>query len=290
MKIFITGDSSGQLHWELVRTAPESVDLLQTTSFLDITNSEAVADFIAASHPDLIINVAAYTAVDKAESEPEIAQLINVEGVRNLAQAAASVNAQLTQISTDFIFGPGDGSPFKTSAAVGPVSVYGQTKLEGERLLQELLPENHLIVRSAWIYSANGNNFVKSMIRLMNERDEIGVIADQIGSPTWARSLAEMLWKTASLKSTGIMHWTGAGVASWYDFAQAIYEDASERGLIGSECVVIPLRTDQYPTPAVRPNYSVLELTSTWEALDTRAAHWRVDLRSMLDELLAQQR
>ncbi len=285
MKVFITGSQTGQLHWELVRTVPEHVELLSLGARLDITDGLAVRDAITKLAPDVIINAAAYTAVDKAESELELAMAVNADAVESLAHASIDVGAHLLHLSTDFVFGKGDGSPFVEDATVAPVSVYGQSKLAGERVLSQLMPDTSLCLRTAWVYSAHGNNFVKTMLRLMNERGEVGVIADQIGSPTWANALAKALWQAAALKSSGTMHWTGAGMASWYDFAVAIHEEARALGLIEREVIINPLTTEQYPTPAARPHYSVLELTRTWELLGLRADHWRHDLRRMLQEL-----
>ncbi|WP_205737954.1 dTDP-4-dehydrorhamnose reductase [Granulosicoccus antarcticus] len=285
MKAFITGSSRGQLHWELQRTLPEGVEWLELPERLDITDRIAVMDAMAQLKPDIIINAAAYTAVDKAESEPDQAMAVNAHAVQILAEAATAIEAHLIHVSTDFVFGASDGSPFVEDSVVAPVSVYGKTKLAGEQILSKLMPETALCVRTAWVYSSHGNNFVKTMLRLMNERGAVGVIADQVGSPTWARALAEALWRAAALRSAGTMHWTGAGVASWYDFAVAIHEEARVLGLIDREVVVNPLTTEQYPTPAARPHYSVLELTQTWQSLDHPARHWRDDLRSMLKEL-----
>lgn len=285
-RVFITGGSSGQLYWELMRTCPADMSLLELPSRLDIANRDSVLTSLAALKPDLIINAAAYTAVDKAEAEPEMAERLNVHAVESLTMAALSIGAHLIHVSTDFVFGPGDGSPFTEDAEVAPVSVYGRTKLAGEQLLAKEMPETSLVVRTAWVYSSHGNNFVKTMLRLMNERGQVGVIADQIGSPTWANALARALWQAARLRTSGTCHWTGAGVASWYDFAVAIEEEGRQLGLIDRSVVVKPLTTEQYPTPAARPHYSVLELTRTWAQLDRVAKHWREDLREMLKELL----
>lgn len=285
MRVFITGSSRGQLHWELLQTVPDSVELLSLSERLDITDDAAVREAITTLRPDVIINAAAYTAVDKAESEPDQARAVNADAVESLARAALATGAHLLHVSTDYVFGTGDGSPFVEEARVAPVSVYGQTKLAGEQILRQLVPDSSLTVRTAWVYSSHGNNFVKTMLRLMNERGEVGVIADQVGSPTWANALARALWQAALKKSSGTMHWCGAGVASWYDFAIAIAEDGRQSGLIDREVIINPLTTEQYPTPAVRPHYSVLELTRTWQKLDLRAEHWRHDLRRMLKEL-----
>jgi len=289
MKVLITGSSSGQLYHELLRTAPANATILDTRTDelprLDITDKQAVTQFIDTHKPDVIFNAAAYTAVDQAETDQDAAYAANTEAVQTLASAASSVNAKLVQISTDFVFGPSDGHPFKVDAATAPISVYGKTKQEAEQIVLNTLPGSGSVIRTAWVYSANGNNFVKTMLRLMNERGEVGVIADQIGTPTWAKRLAEAMWQTTTKHVPGIWHWTGAGACSWYDFAVAIAEEAREIGLIQGEVTVNPLRTDQYPTPATRPGYSVLELTKTWDAFDLIAPHWREDLRMMLKEL-----
>ncbi len=285
MRVLITGSERGQLYWELQRTQPSDATVIQIEDRLDIIDSDAVTACVESNKPDVIINAAAYTAVDKAESDTEAAYAVNEAGVVNLANAANTTGAHLIHVSTDFVFGQSTASPFQTDAAVDPISVYGKSKLAGEQQLQTLMPNDSLLVRTAWVYSSHGNNFVKTMLRLMKERGEVGVIADQVGSPTWANSLARALWQGAKLRATGVMHWTDAGVASWYDFAQAIMEEGLALGLLETPATINPLRTDQYPTPAARPSYSVLELTSTWDALQLNAAHWRVELRNMMREL-----
>lgn len=285
MRVFITGSDSGQLHWELLRTKPSNVSLLTLPERLDITDRTSVLAAIKELSPDVIINAAAYTAVDKAETDIATAEAVNTTAVDTLSLAARNANAHLIHVSTDFVFGKGDGSPFTENANMDPVSVYGKTKLAGERILAESQPDSSLVVRTAWVYSSHGANFVKTMLRLMKERGEVGVIADQIGSPTWANALARALWCAAEQRSVGVMHWTGAGAASWYDFAVAIAEEGQQLGLLDKNVKINPLTTEQYPTPAARPHYSVLELTRTWNQLGINAVHWREDLRAMLKEL-----
>jgi len=285
MQVLITGSERGQLYWELMRSKPDHVTLVAPESRLDITDAALVEKTIKSLKPDVIINAAAYTAVDKAETDSDAAYAVNEAGIENLAKAAKSIKAHVIHVSTDFVFGETKSSPLHPNAPTNPVSIYGKSKLAGEQKLAELLPEAGLVVRTAWVYSSHGNNFVKTMLRLMNERGEVGVIADQVGSPTWANSLARALWRAADLRSTGVMHWTDAGVGSWYDLAQAIMEEGVALGLLDKEATVNPLRTDQYPTPAARPTYSVLELTATWEQLNMQAQHWRVELRNMMREL-----
>jgi len=285
MQVLLTGSERGQLHWELQRSKPDDVALIVPEPRLDITNESAVSQCVSDCSPDVIINAAAYTAVDKAESDTDAAYAVNEQAVSHLANAAKAARAQLIHVSTDFVFGECKATPLLPDSPVDPVSVYGKSKLAGEQQLRTILPDDSLLVRTAWVYSSHGNNFVKTMLRLMKERGEVGVIADQVGTPTWANSLARALWRGAKLRSTGVMHWTDAGAASWYDFAQAIMEEGLALGLLDKPATVNPLRTDQYPTPAARPSYSVLELTSTWDALDMQAAHWRVELRNMMREL-----
>jgi len=285
MRVLITGSERGQLYWELQRTQPTDATVISIENRLDVTDAAAVQACVDEHKPDVVINAAAYTAVDKAETDTDNAYAVNETGVVNLANAANHCGAHLIHVSTDFVFGKSNASPFQTNAAVDPISVYGKSKLAGEQQLRSLMPDSSLLVRTAWVYSSHGNNFVKTMLRVMRERGEVGVIADQVGSPTWANSLARALWQGAKLRSSGVMHWTDAGVASWYDFAQAIMEEGLALGLLETPATVNPLRTDQYPTPAARPSYSVLELTSTWDALQMNAAHWRVELRNMMREL-----
>ena len=285
MQVLLTGSERGQLFWELQRTKPEAVTFCIPKSRLDITDFAAVERFVSDSKPDIIINAAAYTAVDAAETDKDSAFATNDTAVGHLATVAKSSGAYLIHVSTDFIFGDTHASPIKPDAAANPISVYGMSKLAGERRLFSILPDRGLLFRTAWVYSTHGNNFVKTMLRLMKERNCVGVIADQIGAPTWAHSLAKAIWRGAQIQATGVMHWTDAGTASWYDFAQAIMEEGMALGLLDRVATVRPLRTDQYPTPAARPSYSVLELTSSWEALDLQAVHWRVELRNMMREL-----
>ena len=285
MRVFITGSDSGQLHWELLRTCPENVEIVSVSPRLDLYDVPAIHSTLNELAPDAIINAAAYTAVDKAESESDNAYAINSVAVEQLALAAQRLNARMLHVSTDFVFGPGNGSPFATDASTAPVSVYGCSKLAGEQALMATLPEHGTIIRTAWVYSSHGNNFVKTMLRLMQERGEVGVIADQVGTPTWAYSLSLALWRALEVQASGMLHWTGAGAASWYDFAVAIAEEGTELGLIDRPVVVNALTTEQYPTPASRPAYSVLQLHDTWQQLNLTPPQWRTDLRTMLREL-----
>lgn len=283
--VLITG-AGGQLGYELQRTAPENISLLAATrDQLDISDAVSVNAYVKQHKPAAIINAAAYTAVDKAEEEQDLAAAINATGAKNLAQAAADHEIKLLQVSTDFVF-PGDAySPISPGSKCAPQGYYGQSKLDGELAIQKILGDKAYIVRTAWLYSAHGNNFVKTMLRLMSDRAELGVIADQIGTPTWAHGLAESLWQALEVDAVGLHHWTDAGVASWYDFAQAIMEEGEALGLLDKQIKLKPLTTADYPTPASRPAYSILDKTQTWAALGVAGEHWRVALRKMMNEL-----
>lgn len=290
-RILLTG-ARGQLGWELQRTCPSSIELHAfDRAGLDLTQPEQVMDTVRAIQPQWIINAAAYTAVDKAESEPQLAYAVNRDGARHLAQSARVVGARMIQVSTDFVFAGRQGSPYLPSPLTGeggdaPLSTYGASKRAGELAVLEVLGDDALILRTAWVYSSHGHNFVKTMLRLMRERESLGVVADQIGSPTWAKGLALAIWRAIEKGLTGIHHWTDAGVASWYDFACAIFEEARALGLLERDMAIRPIPTSGYPTPARRPPYSVLDKTATWQALGIASpTHWRHQLRHMLREL-----
>jgi dTDP-4-dehydrorhamnose reductase len=250
---------------------------------LDISDREAVANYVSRAKPDVIINTAAYTAVDKAEGEQALADAINGSAVAYLAESATANNARFVHISTDFVFDGTAHAPYTPEAPTNPLSVYGRSKLAGERAA--LAHQTALIIRTAWVYAAHGNNFVKTMLRLMAERDEVRVVTDQISTPTHATSLARSVWGLIAAEAKGIYHATDAGTASWYDFAVAIQEEALALGLLDRAVPVIPIPTSAYPTPAKRPHYSVLDTSATWDALGVPAAHWRVELRTMLQQL-----
>lgn len=287
MKTLVTG-AGGQLGRELVKVCPSHVEILALErSQLDITQRQEVAAKFNALQPRAVINAAAYTAVDRAEEEKERALAVNADGARNVALAAAAISARLIQISTDFVFDGTRGRPYSTDAPPSPMSAYGTSKWLGERHVTEVLGDAALILRTAWLYSRFGTNFVTSMLRLMRERDEIVVVTDQVGTPTWARGLAQALWAAVDRPAlAGIHHWTDAGVASWYDLAVAVQEEASQLGLLRTPCAVRPIATADFPTAARRPPFSVLDKSVTWKSLGAVAPHWRRQLRLMLQELV----
>ncbi|MBO9499955.1 MAG: dTDP-4-dehydrorhamnose reductase [Novosphingobium sp.] len=283
MKVLVTG-ANGQVGRALQAVAPAGAVITPTdVGDLDITDAAAVDAFVGVLGPQLIVNAAAYTAVDKAESDEALAQRINADAVANLAAAARAHGAKLAHISTDFVFDGTSGSPYAVDAVPNPLSVYGGTKLAGEVAAG---PES-LIVRTSWVYAAAGGNFVHTMLRLMRERDELRVVADQIGTPTYATGIAEAIFGLASQGLSGIFHFTDSGAASWYDFAVAIQEEALAIGLLDREARIVPIATSDYPTPARRPSYSVLDKTATIAALGGPAPHWRANLRRMLAEVKA---
>jgi dTDP-4-dehydrorhamnose reductase len=287
MKVLITG-KGGQLAWELDQLKPETYEVISVgKNELDITNEKLVADFIAFTKPDLVINAAAYTAVDLAEKENELAYAVNELGVKYLAQACKKIDARILHISTDFVFDGCSTNPYKTDSKPNPLNVYGASKLAGDKVLNEILPESSVIVRTAWVYSVNGNNFVKSMLRLMQEKPQLDIIYDQVGTPTWAKGLAQWLWIVASKHEvTGTYHWTDAGVASWYDFAIAIQELGIEKGLLTEAIPVLPILATAYPTPAKRPVFSVIDKASAEGVSGLNTVHWRKHLSSMMDDLV----
>ncbi len=287
MKVLITG-KGGQLACELEQLSPKGFEVISVgRNELDITNEKKVAYFIAKNKPHLVINTAAYTAVDQAESDSENAYAVNELGIKYLAQACKKIDARILHISTDFIFDGVTATPYQTDAQPNPLNVYGASKLAGELALNEILPEASVIVRTAWVYSVNGNNFVKSMLRLMQAPPQLGVVYDQVGTPTWAKGLAQWLWTVAGKQEiTGTYHWTDAGVASWYDFAIAIQELALEKGLLDKTIPVLPIPATAYPTPAKRPAFSVIGKNSAEAVSGLKTVHWRKQLSLMLDEFI----
>jgi len=282
-RALITG-AGGQVGLELQATAPSGwVVAACPSSRLDVTQADAVRAAIAEFRPSVVFHAAAYTAVDAAEANADRARAVNVQGTTYVAEAALEVGARLLHLSTDFVFDGAQGRPYAPGDEPRPLGVYGRTKLEGERAVVRIMDRQALVVRTAWVYSRHRQNFVLTMLRLMAERGEVGVVADQVGTPTWARSLAETLWVAADRADlSGVVHWTDAGVASWYDFAVAIQEEALAAGLLHRAVPVRPLRSEEFPTAAARPAFSVLEKWSGWAALGRTPPHWRVNLRHML--------
>lgn len=279
--ILVTG-ANGQLGSEIRELAasyPQHHFFFTDVDTLDITDKKAIASFIRGNKITAIVNCAAYTAVDKAESEPELADKINHLAVQHLAEAAKDYHCKFIHISTDYVFDGINYKPYNEDDKPNPESVYGSTKLAAELALQKINPKNAIFIRTSWVYSSYGNNFVKTMLRLGKEREELGVIFDQIGTPTYAGDLAkiiiEILPKIKNEK-VEIFHYSNEGVCSWYDFASAIFE------FTNTNCKANPISTVQYPTVAKRPHYSMLDKTKIKEIYNISIPYWKDSLRVCL--------
>lgn len=284
MKTLILG-CNGQLGQALCETAPEEARI---TGFdlpdLDVTDAAALLRLCSELRPTVIVNASAYTAVDRAESEPGLASAVNTDGPRNIAVAASTVGARLLHVSTDFVFDGKASTPYFPDDVTHPISVYGRTKRDGELAVLETMTDDAVIVRTAWLYSKTGGNFVKTMLRLMQERDKLSVVADQVGTPTWANSLATAVWGFCGAPDcSGIFHWTDSGEASWHEFALAIQQEALDLGMLERKIPVNAISTRDYPTPAARPRYSVLDCSASRAVLNLQPTPWRVNLRRMLE-------
>ncbi|MBU2829440.1 dTDP-4-dehydrorhamnose reductase [Acidithiobacillus ferriphilus] len=277
--------AQGQVGWELQRSQPPSVMLRALgRQDLDIRDVGKVRAAVESFRPDCLINAAAYTAVDRAESEADMAYAINRDGAAHCALAAQACGARLIHLSTDFVFDGAQSTPYQPGAPAAPLGVYGASKAAGEQQVREILGDAALILRTAWVYSAHGSNFVKTVLRLLAERDVLRVVGDQIGTPTWAAGIAGALWRALDHPDfTGIQHWTDAGVASWYDFSVAIQEEAVAAGRLQRSIPIEMIPTSGYPTPARRPAYTVLDKSTSYATLGP-APHWRAALRQMLAE------
>jgi dTDP-4-dehydrorhamnose reductase len=281
--ILVTG-SNGQLGSDIKALAGQFPDfnfLFTDRSTLSITDEAAINRFFAEHQPDFCVNCAAYTAVDKAEDVAELSnvQALNADAVGYLARACAAHNTKLIQVSTDYVFDGNGTEPYKETDATQPVSVYGNTKLEGEKLAAAFT--DAIIIRTAWVYSTFGKNFVKTMIRLMNEKPQISVVSDQYGSPTYAADLAAAIMHIISSGNwaPGIYHYTNEGRINWHEFALAIKE------LIHSECEVKAIPTIQYPTPAKRPSWSVLDKTKIKETYQLVIPDWKASLELCIGKM-----
>lgn len=285
MKIVVIG-KSGQLASELHALSNDQVEIICLgRNEINIVNKNAIEEALTRFRPDAVINAAAYTAVDLAEKESEQANQINGYAVGYLAQVCKSLAIHLVHLSTDFVFDGSNSTPYLTTDKHAPVNKYGASKAIGEKLLIELMPENSCIIRTAWVYSTHGNNFVKTMLNLMESKPELGIISDQIGTPTYAKTLAQACIYAAVNKHSGIYHWTDQGVASWYDFAVAIQELALEKKLLGKKIPIKAITTADYPTPAKRPSFSVLNKSQNAETFPSELiVHWRQQLNCMLND------
>ena len=287
MKVLITG-SKGQLGSEIKELAFEYENLeyvFKDLPELDICDTDALNTFIIDQHINVVINCAAYTAVDKAEEDPEIAEQVNAKGVLNLVNALEKVDGKLIHISTDYVFDGNHSQPYKESDPVSPVGVYGETKRAGElAVLNSSI--DAIVIRTSWLYSGYGNNFVKTMLRIGNEKKSIQVVSDQKGTPTFANNLAktclDILSDASSTKISkkgSLYHYSNEGVTSWYDFATAIME------ISNIDCKVIPIETKDYPTEARRPMYSVLDKSKIKSDFKVTILHWRDSLANCIKKI-----
>jgi dTDP-4-dehydrorhamnose reductase len=284
LKVLVLG--GGQIARAVAKVAPSQHQIVtRAHSELDIVDGKALAQTLAKTKPDWVVNAAAYTAVDLAEDQSAQAYAVNDTAVGSLVRTAAQEGYRLLHLSTDFVFDGNSSRAYLTGDQTSPLSVYGASKLGGERHVLTA-GSSGIVLRTSWVYAALGKNFVLTMLRLMREKDRISVVCDQIGAPTWASSAAAAIWKLINSRAAaGIYHWTDLGVASWYDFAVAIQDEALTRGLLSRAVPILPIPSSAYPTRAQRPAFSVLDTASTRTALSAPGMHWRHNLRIMLDEL-----
>jgi dTDP-4-dehydrorhamnose reductase len=276
----------GQVAGAVVTAAPsEHCVTARTRAQLDIGDEAAVARALADTRAEWVVNAAAYTAVDLAEDQPAKAIAVNDTAVGVLAAAASRAGSRLLHLSTDFVFDGSSSRAYRPDDQPNPLSVYGVSKLGGERRVLNG-DARAIVLRTAWVYAAAGRNFVLTMLRLLRDKEQVSVVCDQIGTPTWAGGLAAAIWGLIEAGAPGgVYHWTDLGVASWYDFAVAIQDEALSRGLLPRAVPVTPIPSAAYPTRARRPAFSVLDSAATRALIKVPARHWRHNLRAMLDDI-----
>jgi dTDP-4-dehydrorhamnose reductase len=288
-RVLLTG-AAGQLGQALQATAPAHLEVIAADrSRLDVTSAAAVDAACAEVTPVIVINAAAWTDVDGAQERADAAFAVNRDGAANVARAARDCGAWLLHLSTDYVFDGTSTGPYHPEQSPRPLGTYGESKLAGERMVRVLLPRRSLVLRTAWLYGPTGSNFVLTMLRLMRAGQPLRVVADQVGTPTSTHSLAAAIWQLCTgldaEDHTGIGHYTDAGVASWYDFAIAVQEEAVALGLLGTPVSITPVATVDYPTLAPRPSWSVLDSREVWAQLAQPPPHWRVALRAVLEAI-----
>ncbi len=290
VRVLLTG-RHGQLGQALVASAPTGIELIATgRGELDLADPAACRSAVAQHRPDWVLNAGAYTAVDRAESEPALAEAVNAGAPGAFAEALAEGGGRLLQVSTDFVFDGEQGHPYAPEQALAPLGVYGATKAEGERRAAAALSADRLcLLRTSWVYGPVGANFCLTMLRLHRAKaaagESLGVVADQVGCPTATAGLAAACWRVIARGVSGHHHWSDCGAASWYDFAVAIGAQAAARGLIEAPARVRPITTADYPTPARRPAYSLLETGTTRHALELEGQHWQAALAEVLAQI-----
>jgi len=293
MKVLITG-SQGQLGKELLKNIPHDIEVIaadrKTFNLLDLKNCR---EFIFDNKPDWIINAAAYTAVDLAEDEEEKAMLINGEAPTEIANTLKKTGGKLLQISTDFVFDGKSSSPYKVDDEPNPINIYGKSKLLGENGIKNILQDNnqYIILRTSWVMGSEGNNFTKTMLRLLKIKEKVSVVYDQIGCMTSSKYLSHICWLiiqkdiTKNINNQKILHWTDAGVSSWFDIATEIGDLSFKLNLLKNPAKVLPISSDNFPTRAKRPNFSLLDSSITKEILNIENKYWRYSLLEILQEL-----
>lgn len=293
IKVLIAG-ANGQLGQELTRSALKGYKVMSfSRENLDITDAESVSNVFSKFKPHVVINAAAYTKVDLAETECESANAVNANAPAYLADACHNIGAALIHVSTDFVFDGCTSTPYKVDSETSPKNEYGRSKLLGEQNIISSPLENYAIIRTSWVYSRFGNNFVKTMLRLMASRDRLSIVGDQIGSPTSAFRLARVIWQLINVSNKGdaialnsndkVFHWSDSGVASWYDFAVAIHKEGLKKGLLSKAIEIDCILSKEYPTPAYRPNYSVMDTSNLRSLLSLGASHWSSELSAVID-------
>ncbi|MBC22667.1 MAG: dTDP-4-dehydrorhamnose reductase [Phycisphaerae bacterium] len=284
MKVLLFG-VGGQLGDALVETAPPGVDLhVSRAEQLDITDAHGVGQLVQSCRPEVVINAAAFTAVDGAEEEPALAMSVNATAPAHIAESCKAVGARMVHYSTDYVFDGNAEDPYTTSDRTDPLNTYGRSKLEGERLVLEVLGEDALVIRTAWLFASGGANFVHTMLAAFSSGRDLEVVNDQFGTPTWAPDLARASWELIRLDASGVLHFTNEGHASWYEFACRIGELALELDMISTSPVIRPVSTDPARRPAIRPDRAVLDKSGTWKLLGQPARHWEEALELMLKE------
>jgi dTDP-4-dehydrorhamnose reductase len=299
MKVLLTG-AAGQLGKALIASCPEGVELISSSrkggpglKALDLADASACRGAVETHRPDWVLNAGAYTAVDKAESELELALAVNALAPTAFAQALQEQGGRLLQLSTDFVFNGQQGSPYRVDQHRDPLGVYGSTKAKGEESVEAAFGNSGkgIILRTSWVIGPVGKNFALTMLRLHQEREQLGVVADQVGCPSSTLNLATACWRAVQLGSKHeqplppVLHWSDAGAASWFDVSVAVGEIGLELGLLKRAARVSPIQTSDYPTPASRPGYSLLECNNTRSALGLEGQHWRQALRAVLEAI-----
>ena len=290
MKVLLTG-GSGQVGQEIIKSKPEEIEIINPCrKKLDLSDYNACKKIVEDHKPDWIINCGAYTQVDAAEKNILLSQKINGYAPASFVEAINKINTNLLHISTDFVFDGNQNFPYKENQIRNPLSQYGASKALGEELIEKKISdlEKATILRTSWVISPVGKNFILTMLKLHSEKEIIKVVSDQIGCPTCAGELSKVCWRIIELKKKKklpfILHWSDAGVASWFDIAVAVGELAKELGINKKEAIVLPINTSEYPTPAKRPKYSILSTKKTSKLLEVEPIHWRKNLKNILIE------